>query len=142
MLVQGKIAEYLNRLAQLGVAGVRVDAAKHMNSWDMGSILQVSRYLRILETSAASRRPCGVRIAATGVSYSHALLTKEDSSTVTSVLQQQCGYMRIRWDSLSEREELADVQGVNSSLYVYQEVLEGCNELVTAEEYTSLGQVC
>ena len=34
------------------------------------------------------------------------------------------------------------MQGVNSSLYVYQEVLEGCNELVTAEEYTSLGQVC
>ena len=33
------------------------------------------------------------------------------------------------------------MQGVNSSLYVYQEVLEGCNELVTAEEYTSLGQV-
>ena len=33
------------------------------------------------------------------------------------------------------------VQGVDSSLYVYQEVLEGCNELVTAEEYTGLGQV-
>ena len=33
------------------------------------------------------------------------------------------------------------VQGVDSSLYVYQEVLEGCNELVTAEEYSGLGQV-
>ena len=33
------------------------------------------------------------------------------------------------------------VQGVNSSLYVYQEVLEGCNELVTGEEYSGLGQV-
>ena len=33
------------------------------------------------------------------------------------------------------------MQGVNSSLYVYQEVLEGCNELVTAEEYVSLGEV-
>ena len=33
------------------------------------------------------------------------------------------------------------VQGVNSSLYVYQEVLEGCNELVKAEEYSGLGQV-
>ena len=33
------------------------------------------------------------------------------------------------------------MQGVNSSLYVYQEVLEGCNELVTAEEYSGLGQV-
>ena len=43
--MQGKIAEYLNRLAQLGVAGVRVDAAKHMNSWDMGSILQVGCHL-------------------------------------------------------------------------------------------------
>ena len=42
LLVQVSIAGYLNRLAQLGVAGVRVDAAKHMNSWDVGSILQVS----------------------------------------------------------------------------------------------------
>ena len=33
------------------------------------------------------------------------------------------------------------MQGVDSTLYVYQEVLEGCNELVTAEEYTSFGQV-
>lgn len=39
--MQGKVAVYLNKLAQLGVAGVRVDAAKHMNTWDMGSILQV-----------------------------------------------------------------------------------------------------
>lgn len=39
--LQGKVAEYLNRLAALGVAGVRVDAAKHINHWDLGSILQV-----------------------------------------------------------------------------------------------------
>ncbi len=39
--VQGKIAGYLNKLAQLGVAGMRVDAAKHMSSRDLGSILQV-----------------------------------------------------------------------------------------------------
>ena len=39
--MQGKLADYLNKLAQLGVAGVRVDAAKHMNDWDLGSILQV-----------------------------------------------------------------------------------------------------
>ena len=43
--MQGKIAYYLNKLAQLGVAGVRVDAAKHMNSWDMGSIFQVSCHI-------------------------------------------------------------------------------------------------
>ena len=39
--VQAKAAQYLNMLAQLGVAGVRVDAAKHMNEWDLGNILQV-----------------------------------------------------------------------------------------------------
>ena len=39
--VQVKATQYLNRLAQLGAAGVRVDAAKHMNKWDVGSILQV-----------------------------------------------------------------------------------------------------
>ena len=33
------------------------------------------------------------------------------------------------------------MQGVNASMYVYQEVLEGCNELVTADQYSSLGQV-
>lgn len=49
-LVQGKMAEYLNRLAQLGVAGVRVDAAKHVNSWDMGSILQVLCYFCLIHT--------------------------------------------------------------------------------------------
>ena len=37
-------------------------------------------------------------------------------------------------------QEHGDVQGVDSTLYVYQEVLEGCDQLVTAEEYTSLGQ--
>ena len=62
MLVQGKLAEYLNRLAQLGVAGVRVDAAKHMNSWDMGSILQVSCHstqsIDIIVSICAS---CGMR---------------------------------------------------------------------------------
>ncbi|EIE20972.1 hypothetical protein COCSUDRAFT_83531 [Coccomyxa subellipsoidea C-169] len=69
--VQAHITEYLNRLASLGVAGVRIDASKHMNHWDVGSILQ----------------------------------------------------------------------GVNSSLYVYHEVLEGCGELVKPTEYTGLGQV-
>lgn len=32
-------------------------------------------------------------------------------------------------------------QDVNSSLYVYHEVLEGCGELVKPTEYTGLGQV-
>ena len=32
--------QYLNMLAQLGVAGVRIDAAKHINKWDLGNILQ------------------------------------------------------------------------------------------------------
>ena len=39
--VQAKAAQYLNMLARLGVAGVRIDAAKHMNKWDLGNILQV-----------------------------------------------------------------------------------------------------
>ena len=39
--VQAKAAQYLNMLAQLGVTGVRIDAAKHVNKWDLGNILQV-----------------------------------------------------------------------------------------------------
>lgn len=40
-------------------------------------------------------------------------------------------------------EQLPDLllQGVNASMYVYQEVLEACDELVTADQYSSLGQV-
>ncbi|MFS4459966.1 alpha-amylase [Bdellovibrio sp. HCB2-146] len=37
--VQGKIAEYLNRLLDLGVAGFRIDAAKHIPAQDLESIL-------------------------------------------------------------------------------------------------------
>ncbi len=37
--------------------------------------------------------------------------------------------------------ETVCLQGVNSSLYVYHEVLEGCGELVKPTEYTGLGQV-
>jgi glycosidase len=40
--VQARAAGYLNHLASQGVAGIRIDAAKHMNHWDLGSILQVS----------------------------------------------------------------------------------------------------
>ena len=46
--VQVKAAQYLNMLAQLGVAGVRIDAAKHMNKWDLGNILQVCLILSTL----------------------------------------------------------------------------------------------
>lgn len=34
------------------------------------------------------------------------------------------------------------MQEVNGSLYVYQEVMESCGELVQPTEYTELGQVC
>lgn len=37
--------------------------------------------------------------------------------------------------------ETVCLQGVNSSLYVYHEVPEGCGELVKPTEYTGLGQV-
>ena len=37
--VRGRIAEYLNDLVGLGVAGFRIDAAKHMNSDDLNAIL-------------------------------------------------------------------------------------------------------
>lgn len=37
--VRGRIADYLNDLVGLGVAGFRIDAAKHMNSDDLNAIL-------------------------------------------------------------------------------------------------------
>jgi alpha-amylase len=37
--VRGRIAEYLNDLVSLGVAGFRIDAAKHINSDDLQTIL-------------------------------------------------------------------------------------------------------
>lgn len=37
--VQGRIAEYLNDLVGLGVAGFRVDAAKHIDAGELGAIL-------------------------------------------------------------------------------------------------------
>ncbi|CAL8462690.1 g2223 [Coccomyxa elongata] len=40
--VQSKIGAYLNDLKSLGVKGVRIDAAKHINNWDLGKILQVA----------------------------------------------------------------------------------------------------
>lgn len=46
VVLQAHITEYLNRLASLGVAGVRIDASKHMNHWDVGSILQVRPVLQ------------------------------------------------------------------------------------------------
>ena len=41
LLLQMHITGYLNRLAALGVAGIRIDASKHINHWDLGMILQV-----------------------------------------------------------------------------------------------------
>jgi len=38
--VQETVAAYLNRLAQLGVSGFRVDAAKHMDPGELGSLLK------------------------------------------------------------------------------------------------------
>ena len=38
--LQSKIGAYLNDLKSLGVKGVRIDAAKHINNWDLGKILQ------------------------------------------------------------------------------------------------------
>lgn len=81
-------------------------------------------------------------VAESGAGHSHEHPTTEVSSPLTSVLQRHCDCLRIRWVmACLLKTFLPDVQGVNSSLYVYQEVLEGCNELVTAEEYSSLGQV-
>lgn len=37
--VQGKIADYLNHLTSLGVAGFRIDAAKHMSANDINGII-------------------------------------------------------------------------------------------------------
>lgn len=36
--VRGKIADYMNHLLDIGVAGFRVDAAKHMWPGDMANI--------------------------------------------------------------------------------------------------------
>jgi len=37
--VQGKIADYLNDLTNIGVKGFRLDASKHMSAYDIGAIL-------------------------------------------------------------------------------------------------------
>ena len=37
--VTGKIAEYMNRLISIGVAGFRIDAAKHMWPQDLGKLI-------------------------------------------------------------------------------------------------------
>lgn len=48
LALQEHITEYLNRLAALGVAGIRIDASKHMNHWDLGMILQVRHVQQFL----------------------------------------------------------------------------------------------
>ena len=60
--VQVKAAQYLNELAQLGVAGVRIDAAKHMNKWDLGSILQVCLFILLVvnDSHCLRQSPCTI----------------------------------------------------------------------------------
>ncbi|GCC45510.1 hypothetical protein chiPu_0029700, partial [Chiloscyllium punctatum] len=53
--VRGKIAEYLNHLIELGVAGFRVDAAKHMWPGDMGAIFQKLNTLNTRWFSSGSK---------------------------------------------------------------------------------------
>lgn len=44
--VRDKIAEYLNRLIDIGVAGFRIDAAKHMWPGDLQVVLGKLKNLR------------------------------------------------------------------------------------------------
>ncbi|ESP02078.1 hypothetical protein LOTGIDRAFT_185931, partial [Lottia gigantea] len=44
--VRGKIADYLNHLIDLGVAGIRIDAAKHMWPGDIAAVLSKTKLLR------------------------------------------------------------------------------------------------
>lgn len=41
---QARSAEYLNHLASIGVAGIRIDAAKHINHRDLANILQAGHF--------------------------------------------------------------------------------------------------
>ena len=41
--VQGQIANYLNKLLMMGIDGVRIDAAKHMNPGDIAAFLRLTR---------------------------------------------------------------------------------------------------
>ena len=54
VVAQVKAAQYLNALTQLGVAGVRIDAAKHINKWDLGNILQVCLLVSMLQMSVST----------------------------------------------------------------------------------------
>lgn len=53
--VQEKVAAYINRLAELGVAGIRVDAAKHMDPVELRQLLSLvnSSLYRFLEVTAS-----------------------------------------------------------------------------------------
>jgi alpha-amylase len=44
--VRGKLVEYLNRLVDIGVAGFRIDAAKHMWPKDIENVLNSVKNLR------------------------------------------------------------------------------------------------
>lgn len=57
--VQERIADYLNRLIDLGVAGFRVDAVKHMWPADLDAILKRVKNLRS-DIFGESKAPDGV----------------------------------------------------------------------------------
>jgi alpha-amylase len=55
--VRGKISDMLNRLIDLGLAGFRVDAAKHMWPGDMQAILSTLKDLSTDHGFAPGTRP-------------------------------------------------------------------------------------
>jgi len=55
--VRGKIADMLNRLVDMGLAGFRVDAAKHMWPGDMENILSRLNNLNTDHGFAPGTRP-------------------------------------------------------------------------------------
>lgn len=55
--VRGKISEMLNRLIDMGLAGFRVDAAKHMWPGDMQAILSTLKNLNTDHGFASGTRP-------------------------------------------------------------------------------------
>jgi alpha-amylase len=55
--VVDRIVEYLNHLIDLGVAGFRIDAAKHMDPKDLKIILGKLKYLNIFQNFDAYTKP-------------------------------------------------------------------------------------
>jgi len=55
--VRGKVVEYLNRLIEIGVAGFRVDAAKHMWPGDLQAIYDAVNNLNTAAGFPPNTRP-------------------------------------------------------------------------------------